>query len=157
MLSNGLTGALILHFSEDVRPTVFKEVEGGLTVERKHGKPISGGHAVSEEFHAVARSGLGDLGGCQSELRDSHDSVLASLEDSSVRSIVSGNELHEGGGASGVRSLDTAGRHRVGDVVERQVHVLLKEALELVTDKESFRSKVSVGISPDNLLFAVGT
>jgi hypothetical protein len=34
---------------------------------------------------------------------------------------------------------------------------LLEEALELVAYKESLRSKVSVDISPDNFLFAVGT
>ena len=157
VLADGLSSALVVHLLEDVGPPVAEEVEGRLAVEGKHGEPIGRGHAVSEEFHAVARCGLRDLGGCQSELRDSHDSVLASLEDSGVGSIVSGNELHEGGGASGVRSLDTAGRHRVGDVVERQVHVLLKEALKLVADEESLRSKVSVHIFPDNLLFAVGT
>ena len=54
MLTNGLTGALILHFSEDVRPTVLKEVERGLAVEGEHSEPVRRGHAVSEEFHAVA-------------------------------------------------------------------------------------------------------
>ena len=157
VLADGLSGALVVHLLKDVGPPVAEEVEGRLAVEGKHGEPVGRGHAVSEELHAVARSGLWDLGGCQSELRDSHDGVLASLEDSGVGSVVSGNELHESGGASGVRSLDAAGGHRVGDVVERQVHVLLKEALELVTYKESFRGEVSVSISPDNLLFAVGT
>ena len=59
MLSNGLTGALILHFSEDVRPTVFEEIERGLAVEGEHGKPVRRGHAVSEELHAVAWSSVG--------------------------------------------------------------------------------------------------
>ena len=157
VLADGLSGALVVHLLEDVGPPVAEEVEGRLAVEGKHGEPVGRGHAVSEEFHAVAGSGLGDLGGRQSELRDSHDGVLAALEDSGVGGVVGGNELHEGGGASGVSPLNATGGRRVGDVVEGQVHVLLEEALELVAYKESLRSKVSVDISPDNLLFAVGT
>ena len=156
MLTNGLTGALILHFSEDVRPTVLKEVEGGLAVERKHGKPVSGGHAVSEEFHAVTWSSVGHRGLSLSELRNSHDSVLAASEDASVRLVWRCNELHQSSRANWVRSLDSSNGHGVGDGVEREVHVLLEEALELGSDKEFLGSAVLNDILPDNLLLAVG-
>ena len=156
MLTNGLTGALILHFSEDVRPTVLKEVEGGLAVERKHDKPVSGGHAVSEEFHAVTWSSVGHRGLSLSELRNSHDSVLAASEDASVRLVWHCNELHQSSRANWVRSLDSSNGHGVGDGVEREVHVLLEEALELGSDKEFLGSAVLNDIFPDNLLLAVG-
>ena len=156
MLTNGLTGALILHFSEDVRPTVLKEVEGGLAVERKHGKPVSGGHAVSEEFHAVTWSSVGHSWLSLSELRNSHDSVLAASEDASVRLVWRCNELHQSSRANWVRSLDSSNGHGVGDGVEREVHVLLEEALELGSDKEFLGSAVLNDILPDNLLLAVG-
>ena len=156
MLSNGLTGALILHFSEDVRPTVFKEVEGGLTVERKHGKPVSGGHAVSKEFHAVTWSSVGHNWLSLRELGDSHDSVLAASEDASVWGVWRCNELHQSSRANWVRSLDSSNGHGVRDGVERKVHVLLEEALELGSDVEWLGSAVLNDILPDNLLLAVG-
>ena len=156
MLSNGLTGALILHFSEDVRPTVFKEVEGGLTVERKHGKPVSGGHAVSEEFHAVTWSSVWHNWLSLRELGDSHDSVLAASEDASVWGVWRCNELHQSSRANWVRSLDSSNGHGVRDGVERKVHVLLEEALELGSDVEWLGSAVLNDILPDNLLLAVG-
>jgi len=156
MLSNGLTGALILHFSEDVRPTVLKEVEGGLAVERKHGKPVSGGHAVSEEFHAVTWSSVGHNWLSLRELGNSHDSVLAASEDASVWGVWRCNELHQSSRANWMRSLDSSNGHGVRDGVEREVHVLLEEALELGSDVEWLGSAVLNDILPDNLLLAVG-
>lgn len=59
VLSNGLTGALIVGLTKNGRPPVLEEVIRLLTVEREHGNPISGRHAISVEFHTVAWNGFG--------------------------------------------------------------------------------------------------
>ena len=156
VLSNGLTGAVVVHFFEDVRPAVPEEVEGRLTVEGKHGKPISGGHAIAEELNTVAWGGLGGLGSRLRELRDSHDAMLAASEDTSVGSVVSRDELNQCAGASWMGFLDSALGHRVRDRVERHVHILVEETLELVANKESLRRMVTVDALPDEVLFADG-
>ena len=40
VLADRLTGAVVIHFLEDVGPTILEEVEGGLAIEGKHGEPI---------------------------------------------------------------------------------------------------------------------
>ena len=82
--------------------------------------------------------------------------MLAALEDTSVRSVVGGDELHESGGTTGMSLLYSAWGHGVGDSIEGQVHVLLEEASELVTDEESLGGVVSVDTLPDDLRFTVG-
>jgi len=81
--------------------------------------------------------------------------MFGTLEDTSVWGVVSGDELHEGGGTTGMSLLYSSNGHGIGDSIERHVHVLLEEASELVTNKESFGGEVSVDTLPDNLLLAV--
>jgi len=128
VLTNRFTGTGVLHLSEDVRPTVFKEVIRGLTVEGEHGKPICGGHAVSEELHAVTWSSVGHNGLSLSEFGNSHNSVLATSKNACVGRIVRGNELHQSSRSNRVRPLYSSGGHSVRDGVEREVHVLLEES-----------------------------
>ena len=156
VLSDGLTGAVVVHFFEDVRPAVPEEVEGRLTVEGKHGKPISRGHAIAEELHTVAWGSLGGLRSRLRELRDSHDGMLAASEDTSVGSVVSGDELNQCADASWVGFLDSAHWHLIRDRVERQVHILIEESLELIANKESLRRVITVDALPDEFLFADG-
>jgi len=68
MLTDSLSGTGVVHFSEDVGPSVAEEVERGLTVEGEHSEPVSGGHTVSEELHSVAWGGLGVLRSSEGEL-----------------------------------------------------------------------------------------
>lgn len=156
MLANGLSGALVVHFLENVSPSVSEEVKRGLTIESEHAEPVSRSHTVSQELHAVTWGGLGHLGGGESELRDSHNSVLGTLENSSVGSIRSGDEFHESGGTNGMGSLNSTSWHGVRNSIKRQVHVLVEEALEFVTDKESFGSSILNDALPDHLLLTVG-
>jgi len=58
MLTDGLSSALVVHFSKDVGPSVTEEVEGRLSVEGEHSEPVSGRHTVSEELHSVAWGSL---------------------------------------------------------------------------------------------------
>ena len=62
VFTDRLSGAIVVHLSEDVRPSVLEEVEGRLSIESKHGKPVSRGHAVSKELHSVAWSSFRGLG-----------------------------------------------------------------------------------------------
>ena len=154
VLANGLTGAVIIHLSENVGPTVLEEVEGWLSIEGKHGEPVTGGHAVTETLDSVAWGGLGGLGSRLGELRDSHDAVLEASEAASVGAVRGGDELDLGCHASRVSPLDSTLRHGVTDVIERQIHVLFEKGSELRADKEAFRCSVLDHVRPDDLLLA---
>ena len=156
VLANGVNSTFVAHLSKDVRPTVLEEVERGLSVEGEHGKPVSGSHAVSEELDSMTRCGVQDVRLSLSEFTDSHDTVLGALEHTSVGSVRLGNEFNQSGCADGMGTLYATSRHSVGDCVERQVHVLLEEALEFFSNEELLRSSVFDHISPDHLLLAVG-
>ena len=82
--------------------------------------------------------------------------MLASLEDTGVRGIVSGDVLHQGASTNGMGLLDSAGWHSIRDSIKRQIHVLVEETLEFVTDKESLGGAVLSDTLPDHLLLAVG-
>ena len=94
MLSNGLSGAVVVHLLEDVGPSVFEEVERWLSIEGEHGEPIGGGHAVSKELHTVTGSCLGIFWSRLGKLRNPHNGVLAASEDAGVRGVMRGDELH---------------------------------------------------------------
>ena len=55
-----------------------------------------------------------------------------------------------------MRFLNSAGRHGIRDYIERVIHVLLKEALELVADEKSLRRQISLAPLPNDVLFALG-
>ena len=80
--------------------------------------------------------------------------MFAASENTSVWGVVSGNELHKGNSASGMSLLNPVNWHGIGDHVEGFVHVLLKETLEFVTNKESLGSMISVDALPDHCLLA---
>ena len=103
----------------------------------------------------MAWGSLGDLRGSLSELGDSHNSVLAALEDTSVGGVMSGDELNQSGGSSGMGLLDTAKRHGIRDSVEGVVEVLIEGTLEVLADKESLGGPVLNDSLPDELLLAV--
>ena len=68
MLADGLSGTVVVHLSKNVRPSVLEEVERWLSIEGKHGEPVSRGHAVSKELHTVTWSSLWGLRGGLGEL-----------------------------------------------------------------------------------------
>ena len=150
MLADRLSSAGVLHLTKDVRPSVLEEVEGSLSVEGEHDEPVSGGHAISKELHAVTWSGVSHVGDGSCEFGDSHDGVLAALEDTGVWGVVGRDVLHQCGGANGMGSLDPAFGHGVGDSVEGQVHILLEEGLKLLTNEELLGSIVHLDHSPDH-------
>jgi len=156
VLANGLSGARVLHLTKDVRPSVLEEVEGGLSIEGEHSEPVSGSHTVSKELHAVAWGSVSHLWHSSGELGDSHDGVLAALEDTRVGGVVGRNELHKRSGTDGMGSLFPARWHGVRDTVEGQVHILLEEAIEFLTNEELLGGSVFKDVSPDHLLLAVG-
>jgi len=156
VFTNRLSCAVVVHLSEDIGPSVPEEVEGGLAIEGKHSEPVCGSHSISEELHSVARSGLRCLGGRLRKLRDPTHSVLAASEDASVRSVESWDELQESSDTTGVCSLYPIDRHGVRDCVEGEVHILLEEALELLSNEESLRRVVPIDSFPDHLRLAVG-
>ena len=84
VLANGLSGAVIVHFFKNVRPSVLEEVERLLTVEMEHSYPVGRVHTISEELDAVAWVGLLHLWGCLCCVRYAHDTVLSSTEDTSI-------------------------------------------------------------------------
>ena len=55
-----------------------------------------------------------------------------------------------------VRLLDSVRRHCVGDHVVREVHVLVKEASELIAFIKALSSSVFKDLFPDKLLFTQG-
>ena len=93
LLTQRLSVAVIFHLSDHVGPPVLEEVERGLPVKSKNGEPVCGGHAVSEELDGVTWGTLWNLRRRLHNLGHPHHSMLTSLEDTSVRCIVSGNEL----------------------------------------------------------------
>ena len=113
MLANCLSGAIVVHFLQNVRPPVLEKVEGWLTVECKHCEPIRRGHAVSEEFDRVARCSLWSFWRRQRELRDPVNGVFAPPEDTSVRSIVCRDELQQSDHTARMRPFDSTHRHGV--------------------------------------------
>ena len=91
MLTNCLSGTVVVHLPQNIGPSVLEKVEGWLSVESKHCEPIGGGHAVSEEFDSVARCSLWSFRRRQRELRDSVNGVFASSENAGVGSVVCGD------------------------------------------------------------------
>lgn len=127
MLANGLSSAHVVGFSEDGRPAVFKEVKGLVAVEREHGEPVGRVHTISEQFDTVAWNSLGSFWRCCDCIRDSHDTVLGTLEAASVGSVGVSDELNLGHGTDGMGHLDSTWRHAVGNNVVRVVHILIEE------------------------------
>lgn len=113
MLANCLSGAIVVHFLQNIGPPVLEEVEGRLSVEGKHCEPIGRGHAVSEEFDRVARCSLWSFWRRQRELRDPVNGVFAPAEDTSVGSIVCRDELQKSDHTAWMRLFDSALRHGV--------------------------------------------
>ena len=113
MLANCLSGAIVVHFLQNIGPPVLEKVEGRLSVECKHCEPIGRGHAVSEEFDRVARCSLWSFWRRQRELRDPVNGVFASAEDTSVGSIVCRDELQQSDHTARMRPFDSAHRHGV--------------------------------------------
>ena len=113
MLANCLSGAVVVHFLQNIGPPVLEKVEGRLSVECKHCEPIGRGHAVSEEFDRVARCSLWSFWRRQRELRDPVNGVFASAEDTSVGSIVCRDELQQSDHTARMRPFDSAHRHGV--------------------------------------------
>lgn len=82
--------------------------------------------------------------------------MLAAPEDTGIRGVVRRDELQLGDGASWMRFLDSAFRHGVRDYIERVIHVLLEEALELVADEKSLGRQISLASLPNDVLLALG-
>ena len=156
VLADGVAGADVVRLTEDGRPTVLEEVPGGLTVEVEHGEDVGGVHAVTEELDAEARVGLLDLGGSLGGIRDSHDSVLDTLEHTSVGLVGMRDDLNLRVDADGVSLLDSVNGHGVGDDIVGEVHVLVKQTGELEASIEALTSGVLEGLLPDEFLLADG-
>ena len=156
VLADGVAGADVVRLTEDGRPTVLEEVPGGLTVEVEHGEDVGGVHAVTEELDAEARVGLLDLGGSLGGIRDSHDSVLDTLEHTSVGLVGMRDDLNLRVDADGVSLLDSVNGHGVGDDIVGEVHVLVKQTGELKASIEALTSGVLEGLLPDEFLLADG-
>ena len=113
MLSNRFSGALVGHLEEDVTPAVLEEVEGFLSVEGEHGEPVTGGHTVSKALNAVTWSSVRLFRYCGGKLGDSHDNVLATLEDTSVWGVSLRDQFHKSSSSYWMGSLYSTGRHGV--------------------------------------------
>ena len=113
VLTNSLSGTIVLHLSENVRPTVLKEVEGGLAVESKHGKPVGRVHSVSEKLDTMAWSGMRHYRLGLGELGDSHDTVLCTFEHTSVWLILRGNVLNKSSRTNWARPLYSTMGHGI--------------------------------------------
>ena len=81
--------------------------------------------------------------------------MLAATENTGIRGVVRRDEFQLGDGASWMRFLDSANRHGVRDYIERVIHVLLEEALELVADEKSLGCLISKASLPNDVLFAL--
>lgn len=156
VLADGVAGADVVRLTQDGRPTVLEEVPGGLTVEVEHSKDVGRGHAVTEELDTEARVGLLDLRGGLGGIRDSHDSVLDTLEHTSVGLVGMRDDLNLGVDADGVSLLDSVNGHGVGDDIVGEVHVLVKQTGELEASIEALTSGVLEGLLPDEFLLADG-
>ena len=83
------------------------------------------------------------------------NSMLAASEDASIRGVVRRDELQLCDDASWMRLLDSACWHGVRDYIERVVHVLLEEALELVTYEKSLGRPISQNPLPNDVKLAL--
>lgn len=102
------------------------------------------------------RSSLGELRSGESELSNAHDSVLGTTEHASVRAGLGGDELNKSGDTTRVDASKLVVGHSVGNVVVKEVGVLVKQLLVLSGDKESVNSVISGNTLPDKLLLARG-
>ena len=82
--------------------------------------------------------------------------MLGASEDASIWGVFRGDELHQCSRSNWVRSLYSSSGHGVRDGVERKVHILLEETLELGSNMEWLGCAVLDDILPDDLLLAVG-
>ena len=156
MLANCLSGAIVVHFLQNIGPPVLEKVEGRLSVEGKHCEPVGRGHTVSQKFHRVARCSLWIFRRRQRELRNPVNGVFAPTEDTSVGSMGGRDKLKQSDHAARMRLFDSADWHGVGDDVERMIHILFKEACEIVACEEPLRSVIAVDSLPDDSLLAAG-
>ena len=154
VLSNGLTGALIVRLTKNGRPSILKEVERLLAIEREHGYDVGGGHAISVELHTVAWNSFLLVRHSLNRIRNSHDTVLSSSEDTSVRSVFVGNELDLRVDSHWMSHLQPSDRHRVTASVVGEVHIVIKEAFKFVTNKEILTLNVAQNVLPDDLRLA---
>ena len=83
------------------------------------------------------------------------NNMLAASEDASIRGVVRRDELQLCDDASWMRLLDSAYWHGVRDYIERVVHVLLEEALELVTDEKSLGRLIHLNSLPNDVKLAL--
>ena len=81
--------------------------------------------------------------------------MLATSENTGVIMAVGRDPLHQSSHTTRMRSLDPSRGHRVRDCIERQVHILIEETLELVPNEEAFGSSIARHSLPDNLLLAI--
>ena len=113
MLGCSLSDAVIVWLCEDVRPAILEEVERRLSIEGKHAEPVGRLHAVTKELNSVTWNSMWYLRGRLRELRNSHNGVLRTAENASVRGVRRSDELHERDCASRVNFLDSSYGHGV--------------------------------------------
>ena len=156
VLHDGLPGTPVVGLSQNGRPSVLEEVKGFVAVEGEHGDPIGRAHAVSEPLDAVSWHSLGNLWCRRYGVRDAHETVLASSEDTGVGRVGVRDVLYLGHSAHGMCHFDSLFGHAVRDYVVRVVHILVEKGLELRTTEEQFSCLVHEDILPELLLFADG-
>jgi len=156
VLSNGLTGALIVGFTKDGRPSILEEVVRLLAVEREHGEDVGGGHAISVELDTVAWNSLLLVRHSLNRIRNAQDAFLCSSKYASVRRVWVGNELNLCVGSHWMSHLQPIDWHAVTYGVVGKIHIVIEEACELVTNEEIFTLDVAANVPPDDHRLANG-
>ena len=151
VLSNGFSGALIIWFTKNGRPSILKEVERLLAVEREHGEDVGGGHAISVELDTVAWNSLRLVRHSLNCIRNATDCFLSTSEYASVRRVWVGNELNLSVGTHWMGHLHPVDWHAVTNDVVGKIHILIEEAFKLVTNEEIFTLDVAQNVPPDDL------
>ena len=86
------------------------------------------------------------------ELRNSHNGVLSTAENASVRGVRRRDHLYERDCASRVNFLDSTYGHGVSSAVKWKIQVLVEEALEIIADEKSLRLMASIHTFPNDCL-----
>jgi len=153
---NGHSSASVLWLSEVSSPRVSKEVERWLSSEGEHSKTIGGSVSVSKEFDSESWGSSNNIWDSSVDFRNSHDTVLSSLEDSSVWMVSNRLVVNSSDSSSGMNNLESSLWHIITDPVEGIVGVLeehweLSNSIEPVLDTVILKNSL-----PDLLGFAVG-
>ena len=151
VLSNGLTGTLIVWLTKNGRPSILEEVERLLAIEGEHGENVSGGHAISVKLNAVAWSSFFLVRSDFNCLRNAQNAFSSTSEDTSVGRIFVGNELDLGVGSDWMSHLQPSNRHAVTADVVGEIHIVVEEANELVTYEEILALVITQDVLPDDL------